>query len=306
MKHLFLDISTSVRREGWEEGLLGFAFHPQSLSNNKFYIVYSASNPRRNVLSELPTTIDGTKALIKKEQILLEIQQPYGNHNGGMIAFGPDGYLYYGVGDGGSGGDPHRNGQNLNTLLGKVLRIDVDEKSADKNYLIPSTNPFVSRNQVSPEIWAYGLRNPWRFSFDRVTGDLWLGDVGQHKYEEINIIQKGKNYGWNFREGKHAYRLIGRPSGLMDPIIEHTHDDAQSITGGYVYRGERFPELTGGYIYGDFITGNVWMLFYNGNKVTQHHLIGNVPQLSSFGEDAQGEIYLLSLKGQIYSLHYDR
>ena len=187
-----------------------------------------------------------------------------------------------------------------------MLRINIDTRTADKPYSIPITNPFVSKRGIRPEIWAYGLRNPWRFSFDRVTGDLWLGDVGQNKYEEINIIRKGANYGWNLREGKHDYNMVGRPSGLTDPIVEHSRRDAQSITGGYVYRGKKFPEFTGGYIYGDFQTGNVWILFRDGGKIAQHHLIGNVPQLSSFGEDGQGEIYLVSLKGEIYTLYTGR
>jgi len=219
-----------------------------------------------------------------------------------MITFGPDGYLYLSLGDGGASGDPHGHAQNKNTLLGAILRIDVDHQDATLAYAIPPDNPFVDQIGNRGEIWAYGLRNVWRFSFDRVTGDLWAGDVGQDLWEEIDMITQGGNYGWNQREGNHAFRQSGDDEKFENPIFEHARGQARSITGGYVYRGRQLPQLRGAYVYGDFMTGLIWPLRYNGQKVTEHRYLAQVPAISSFGEDRDGELLIVSLEGQIYKL----
>jgi len=300
-----LDIQPKVLRRGNEEGLLGLAFHPDFKQNGSFYVMYSAPNPRRNVLSRFRLDPASGKAAPNSEAVILEVPQPYSNHNGGMLAFGPDGYLYIALGDGGSGGDPRGNGQNRATLLGAILRIDVDKTTPGRAYAIPADNPFVGKPDARGEIWAYGLRNPWRFSFDPDTGRLWAGDVGQVKWEEIDVIVKGGNYGWNVREGKHPYRpRAGLSTPLLDPVVEHGRADAKSITGGYVYRGKRLPALTGAYIYGDFVTGKVWYLRYDpaSEKVTEHGRLGRVPTIASFGIDSAGELYITSFTGRIHAL----
>ena len=219
-----------------------------------------------------------------------------------MIAFGPDGYLYVALGDGGDGGDPLNNGQNKATLLGSILRIDVDRRDPNLAYAIPPDNPFVGVPDTRGELWAYGLRNVWRFSFDRQTGELWAGDVGQVKWEEIDLIRKGGNYGWNAWEGNHPFKPAGKVGPFEKPIIEHPRGQARSITGGYVYRGKKNPSLDGAYVYGDFATGLIWYLRYDGHRVTEHRYIAEVPSLSSFGEDQNGEIYIISFDGRIYQL----
>jgi glucose/arabinose dehydrogenase len=230
---------------------------------------------------------------------VLRFTKPFWNHDGGTICFGPDGYLYITHGDGGAANDPFDNGQNLKTRLGKVLRIDVDHKDEGKNYAVPKDNPFVNRPDARPEIWAYGLRNIWRMAFDRPTGVLWAGDVGQNLYEEINLIEKGGNYGWNRREGLHPFgsKGVGPRPDLIEPIWEYHHDIGKSITGGLVYRGTRLPELEGAYLYADYVTGKSWALRYDGTKkrVTANRPIRDrrLPILS-FGEDEKGEVYLLT------------
>jgi uncharacterized membrane protein YozB (DUF420 family)/glucose/arabinose dehydrogenase len=258
-KSLVLDISKEVRRVHNEEGLLGLAFHPKFKENGRMYIHYSAGNPRRNVLSFFRLDRRRETADPASEEIVLEVEQPYGNHNGGMIAFGPDGYLYVALGDGGAAGDPHGHGQSKKSLLGKILRLDADRRSPGLAYAVPPDNPFAGRPGARGEIWALGLRNPWRFSFDRETGALWAGDVGQDKWEEINIVKKGGNYGWNCREGRHAFKPCP-PADFIEPAAEHGREEAQSVTGGYVYRGKKIPWLAGRYVYGDFMTGNIWAL----------------------------------------------
>ena len=237
---------------------------------------------------------------------LLFVKQPYPNHNGGQLAFGPDGDLYIGLGDGGSEGDPHDNGQSLRTLLGKILRIS-PRPAGGKPYGIPPGNPFAGRGDAQPEIWAYGLRNPWRFSFDPATGDLWIADVGQDSWEEIDRqpggSSGGQNYGWNRLEGTHPYH--GQPpSGTVPPVVEYSHDGgACSVTGGYVYRGSALPELRGSYLYGDYCAGWLAAVATSGDSVSQPRQLGvRVPQLSSFGVDQAGAIYALSLDGPIYRL----
>ncbi len=269
---VFLDIRDRVNDEGYEEGLLGLAFHPDYENNHYFYVDYTAANPRRTVIARYQANPDNpNKADKNSEFVILEVEQPYRNHNGGQISFGPDGYLYIALGDGGSGGDPKGNGQNLQTLLGSILRIDVDNPSNGRNYGIPSDNPFAGNTEgYREEIYAYGLRNPWRFSFDPETDQLWAADVGQENWEEIDIIKKGKNYGWNIMEGKHCYKPSTgcNTAGLELPIWEYGHDVGHSITGGFVYRGTKIPQLIGLYIYGDFEFGQIWALQYDGTNDT--------------------------------------
>lgn len=299
--HVALDIGKQVRRNGNEEGLLGLAFHPDFKSNGQVFLHYTAARGRRrNILARF--VMDKTRGKIDpaSRQIILEVDQPWANHNGGMITFGPDGYLYIALGDGGAGGDPLNNGQNKATLLGSILRIDVDHRDPGLAYGIPPDNPFVGVPDARGELWAYGLRNVWRFSFDRQTGELWAGDVGQVQWEEIDLIKKGSNYGWNAWEGNHPFKPTGEGGPFEKPVIEHPRAQARSITGGYVYRGKQNPSLQGAYVYGDFATGLVWCLRYDGRQVTEHRYITHVPSPSSFGEVENGEIYITSFDGQVY------
>jgi glucose/arabinose dehydrogenase len=303
---MFLDITDRVNRGGDEEGLLGLAFDPAYQQNGYFYVYYSAANPRRSVVSRFK--LDQQNADMadpQSEVIIMEVAQPYANHNGGQLVFGPDGYLYIGLGDGGSAGDPHGNGQNLGTLLGKILRIDVSGLSAPGDYTIPVDNPFVGTEGARAEIWAFGLRNPWRFSFDSQTGLLWAGDVGQGSREEIDIIVKGANYGWNIMEGLDCYLPSTgcNQSGLTLPVFEYDHSQGCSITGGYVYRGDRIPSLQGSYVYGDYCSGKIWALTYDGGAVTENILLVDTGlSITSFGEDPAGNLYILDRQGGIYTL----
>ena len=301
--HVALDIRSRVRRQGEEEGLLGMAFHPQFKTNGQVFLHYTAARGwRRNVISRF--AMDPARQTVDpaSEQIILEVEQPWSNHNGGMIEFGPDGYLYIALGDGGGAGDRLGHAQNKRTLLGAILRIDVDRQDAGLGYAVPSDNPFVGDPDARAEIWAYGLRNVWRFSFDAQTGDLWAGDVGQVRWEEIDLIEKGGNYGWNVWEGNHRFGANGRRGPFISPIVEHGRDQARSITGGYVYRGQQNPTLQGAYVYGDFVTGLVWSLRYDGHTVTEHQYLDRVPQPASFGQDRDGELYITSFDGRIYKL----
>jgi glucose/arabinose dehydrogenase len=252
-----LDLVPKVRSRGNEEGLLGLAFHPKVRDNGFVFLQYSTSDPpkepdpkkvvnRRNVVARFSLNKDRTQIDPASEQVLLEIPQPYENHNGGVLQFGPDGYLYIGLGDGGAANDPHGNGQKPDSFLGKFLRIDVDKPSSGKKYGIPKDNPFVGKPPFLPEIWSLGWRNPWGYHFDRKTGDLWSGDVGQDKWEEICVVRKGGNYGWNVREAFHEFKAgkLATPE-FVDPLVEHDHSLAKSITGGCVYRGKKHPELDG-------------------------------------------------------------
>jgi len=303
---IFLDITERVSRGGNEEGLLGLAFDPQYRNNGYFYVYYSASNPRRSVVSRFslePGSMETANP--QSEIVILEIGQPYSNHNGGQIAFGPDGYLYIGVGDGGSGGDPQGNGQNSGTLLGSILRININGLSETGVYEIPADNPFVDTPGARAEIWAFGLRNPWRFSFDTETGLLWAGDVGQNRWEEIDIVTRGANYGWNIMEGSHCYSPAAdcNQPDLELPVFEYDHSQGCSITGGYVYRGDQLPALLGYYIYGDYCSGNIWALDYEDNSTVQNMLlVESGLNITVFGEDREGNIYILSRQGGIYTL----
>lgn len=295
---VFMDIRDRIiKNPGQEEGLLGLAFSPDYATTGKFYLYFSAGGPRRQVLSRF--TARGASADPSSEQVLLEIQDPYSNHNGGALTFGPDGYLYVGEGDGGSQGDPNGNGQNTNVLLAKILRLDV---SGD-GYTIPPDNPFADGGG-RPEVWAYGLRNPWRINFDPATDRLWVGDVGQDKYEEVDVVTKGANYGWNVMEGKHCYKPASGcdMDGLTLPRAEYTHSDGCSITGGYVYRGAAMPELDGYYIYGDFCSGKVWGVDTAGDDSEPVLLMDSGLSISSFAQDQDRELYIIDLGGKIARL----
>lgn len=304
-KNIFLDITSKVT-SGGELGLLGLAFSPDYKTNGYFYVNYTRRNPsletviaRYKVSAGNPNQADASS-----EEILMTFAQPFENHNGGKLAFGNDGYLYIATGDGGSGGDPQKNGQNNKTLLGKILRIDVSGAGAGTPYKIPADNPFKGNTTgLREEIFAYGMRNPWRFSIDHTTGLLWAADVGQNKTEEIDIIEKGGNYGWNLMEGNDCYVSDCDKTGLQLPILTYGRDLGASITGGYVSRDKNLPGLNGRYIYGDYVSGNIWALSYNDKKAGQNDLIGKVSgsSLSSFGEDSNSNLYILNYSdGKIY------
>ena len=299
----FLDITARVSRAGNEEGLLGLAFDPEFADNGYFYVYYSAAGPRRSILSRF-TAADGL-ADHDSELVVLEVGQPYSNHNGGEIAFGPDGYLYVALGDGGLGGDPMRHGQNKATLLGSILRIDVATLDEQGRYSIPPDNPFAGDPQARGEIWSWGFRNPWRFSFDRLTGQLWTADVGENRHEEIDLLQPGANYGWNLMEGSDCYGTSNcNREGLTLPVFEYGRGDGCSVTGGYVYRGSRLRSLQGAYIYGDFCSGKIWALRHEGGAVAAHALIADTGlQIASFAEGPDGEIYVITFNEAVYRLN---
>ncbi len=300
---VFLDIRDRVNDAGNEEGLLGLAFHPDFATNGLFFVNYTAASPRRTVIARFAVDPnDPGRADPASETILLEVEQPFSNHNAGQLAFGSDGYLYVGLGDGGSGGDPLEHGQNPATLLGGLLRLDVDHPDPGLNYGIPPDNPFVGQPGFREELYAYGFRNPWRFSFDPATGRLWLADVGQNAWEEINVVEKGKNYGWDVMEGAHCFEpAVGcDASGLTLPVWEYGHDVGSSITGGYVYRGPGVPGLSGRYLYGDFVSGRIWALDYDGTQASSTLIAETGLGIASFGVDAQGEVYVCAFDGRIY------
>jgi glucose/arabinose dehydrogenase len=304
----FLDISNRISTGG-ERGLLGMAFPPNYASRGYFYVNYT-DTAGNTVVSRYRLTDNPNLADPNSEEIILTVQQPFPNHNGGQLAFGPDGYLYIAMGDGGGGGDPLNNAQDPQSLLGKILRIDVE--SAGVPYAIPNSNPFLTpndpNNEVRDEIWALGLRNPWRFSFDRLTGDVYIGDVGQGVLEEIDFqpatSQGGENYGWNIMEGSSRYN--NNPSdltGLALPVIEYNHTQGQSVTGGMVYRGLLEPNLQGVYLYGDFISGRIWGLRPNSSGWENTLLLDTSYGISTFGEDQSGNLYLADyFNGGIYSI----
>ena len=299
-----LDISGQVST-GSEQGLLSIALHPDFAENQTFFIDYTDRNghtqiERWRISPDNPDIADPDSA-----ETILMVEQPYPNHNGGLLLFGPDGYLYVGLGDGGSGGDPEGNGQSLGTLLGKVLRIDVDDTEEDLPYAIPDDNPLIDRDDARSEIWAYGLRNPWRFSFDRETGDLYVADVGQNAVEEASMAPAGEgglNFGWSILEGPSCFREENcDQSGLVAPFFWYNQSDGGcSITGGYVYRGEALPELTGAYLAGDYCSGYVWAV--NPDTGEMSAPIESGLNISSFGEDANGELYIVDLNGAIYRI----
>jgi glucose/arabinose dehydrogenase len=288
----FIDLRSRINTAG-EGGLLGMAFHPHFADNGLVFLSFtvpSATSPAnlKSFIARAKSNDGGATLDMTSLVGLLAIDQPYTNHNGGNIAFGPDGLLYAGFGDGGSAGDPHGNGQNRNTLLGKMLRLDVDSASP---YAIPPTNPF-AQGGGRAEIFAWGLRNPWRFSFDRQTGELWAGDVGQDKWEEVDKVVLGGDYGWGKREGNHCFGAASCAVTGLPPIVEYSHAEGRSITGGYVYRGHAIPGLGGSYLYGDFMSGRIWTIPSVG-AVTTPNLVLQSNALSSFAEDASGELYVM-------------
>jgi glucose/arabinose dehydrogenase len=301
----FLDITAKVG-SGGERGLLGLAFHPHFATNGFFYVDYTDrdgdTRVERYAVSSDPARADATSA-----KLILAVDQPFSNHNGGLVAFGPDGMLYIGLGDGGGGGDPHDNGQNRATLLGSLLRIDVDRGDP---YAIPADNPFRSIAGARAEIWAWGLRNPWRFSFDRTAGRLFIADVGQNAWEEVNAVDAatgGLNYGWNVMEAAHCYPggTGCDRSGLVLPILEYSHGDGCSITGGHVYRGAAIPSIQGHYFYADYCRGWVRSFRLSGDQVVDRTEwpFGEIGQVLSFGEDATGELYVLASSGGAGSVY---
>lgn len=292
---------------GGEAGLLGIAFHPQAAQNRYVFLSYTAKGTGLSALQSRIsrfTFVDNRTIDPNSERVVLEVAQPFNNHNGGGIAFGPDGDLYIGFGDGGGAFDPLRNGQNLNSWLGKFLRIDINVPDhSNTRYANPADNPFASGGG-RPEIWAWGLRNPWRFSFDMATGELWAGDVGQQRLEEVNLIQRGGNYGWNTMEGSKC--LVGTTcnrTGLILPVVEYGREEGASITGGFVYRGKAIPSLVGSFIYGDYVSGNVWAVTWNAQGAAVPRLLVRTGRnISTFAQDAQGEVYVVSYNGRVEKL----
>jgi glucose/arabinose dehydrogenase len=307
-KRLFLDISSRVSRLANEEGLLGLAFHPDFAANRRFLVHYSAKYAddadRRHRISEfLADADDPGVADASSERVVLALGQPYQNHWGGWLGFGPDGMLFVALGDGGSGGDPGNRAQDLADLHGKILRIDPDARDAG-GYGIPADNPFLGRAGAAPEVFAYGLRNPWRCSFDRATGSLWAGDVGQDAWEEVDLVVAGGNYGWRRREGAHDY-LPGGPAPadpLRDPVAEVPHSEGRSITGGFVYRGSGIPALAGSYLFADFETGRLWALEDPYGAADRVLLLDTTEPVASFAEDRAGEVFLVSFSGRILAI----
>ena len=308
---VYLDIRDRVDDSAREQGLLGLAFDPNFASNGYLYVYYSASGPRRSVVSRFEADPSiAQQADPASELVILEVEQPFSNHNGGQLAFGSDGFLYISLGDGGSGGDPRGNGQNTATLLGSILRIDVAGATPGIPYVIPADNPLLGNAGARGEIWAYGFRNPWRLSFDRHTGDrqtgqLWAGDVGQSSREEIDLVVKGGNYGWNTLEGTQCFSPGSscEREGTIAPVWEYDTGDRCAVTGGYVYRGERLPSLTGAYVYADYCSGEIWAFRYSGEDVTEHLLLTDTGlNITSFGQDRRGNLYVLSQASGIYRL----
>ncbi|MFQ3662399.1 MAG: PQQ-dependent sugar dehydrogenase [Chloroflexaceae bacterium] len=303
----FLDIASLVGSRGNEQGLLSIAFHPRFADNGAFFVNYTSRDGATVVARYRVAATNPDQADPRSAAVLLTIEQPAANHNGGLVKFGPDGYLYIGTGDGGAAGDPWNNGQRLDTLLGKLLRIDVDGAAP---YAIPPDNPMLKRAGARPEIWAYGLRNPWRFSFDRSTGDLFIADVGQNAWEEVHFqpggSSGGANYGWKIMEGQECFRASTcDQSGLELPIAVYGHASPAggcSITGGYVYRGAAFPQLVGVYLYADYCSGNLWGLRAGPTGWTGGLLDVLKIRPSSFGEDEAGELYLTDHGGGLYRL----
>jgi glucose/arabinose dehydrogenase len=304
---VFMDVRERVNSKGNEEGLLSVAFHPEFAKNGTFFVLYTsmdAGKKRHDVLSRFKVDPETKLCNPSSEEILLDVEDPYSNHNGGTILFGSDRMLYLSLGDGGAANDPHGHGQNLGSLLAKILRIDVDHADAGKPYGIPKDNPFVGTPNARPEVWAYGLRNVWRMSFDRKTGELYAADVGQNLYEEVDIVTKGGNYGWNPREGVHAF-AGGKPGEFgheyIDPVVEYSHEEGSvSITGGYVSRSKAHPQIEGVYVYADLVSGHVWGIRCEGGKrvagpeilaQTKNHLP------TSFGESADGTIFMTTFEG---------
>jgi len=303
---IVLDISSRVSTRG-EGGLLGLAFHPDFPDSSEAFVYYTTDLPFRTIVARFEVVPGTGQFDVTSEEIILTLDQPFSNHNGGQVRFGPDGFLYISLGDGGGAGDPLENGQDRTTLFGTILRIDIDQTQGSMNYAIPPDNPFAGNNQgLREEIFAYGLRNPFRFSFDADNGRLWAGDVGQNRVEEIDIISSGANYGWNIMEGTLCFEPSSNcnQNGLTLPVFEYPREDGQSVTGGFVYRGSRITELRGAYVYGDFITGTVWSFRFENGQISNQQVLGELGQagVAAFGEDQQRELYICSFDGGIYTL----
>ena len=301
---VWMDIREQVNSAGNELGLLSIVFDPKFAETHQFFLYYTANKPLRSELTRFDVAPATGMPVLKSAKVFLEVKQPYSNHNGGTVLFGPDGMLYLSLGDGGAANDPHGNSQNMAALLGKIIRIDVRRSEGGEPYAIPADNPFVDNPKAAPEIWATGLRNVWRMSFDRKTGQLYAGDVGQNAYEEVDLIVKGGNYGWNPREGLHAFDK-GKPgtagAAYIDPIAEYPHDQGVSVTGGHVYRGSKWPSLQGVYLYADYAFGTIWGLRCNGDRCTPSEVVwqrqGGKSMWSSFGELNNGELVLCAFDG---------
>lgn len=296
--NVFLDLRGTISTSS-EQGLLGFSFHPNFNNNGYVYVSYTPSESLSVISRFTVSSTNENSVDLSTELVVIEIPQPATNHNGGQIAFGPDGYLYMAMGDGGGSGDPDNNAQNRANLLGNILRIDVDNTESGLNYAIPPENPFTSNTSVRDEIYAYGFRNPWRMSFDTVTGKLWAGDVGQNEIEEIDVVEIGGNYGWKLYEGTSCFSGDCDDAGLIAPIFEYEQSNGdRSITGGYVYHGDALNSLQGKYIYGDFVSGRIWALDEDGS--TNELLLESDLNIASFGTDASQELYLCAFDGNIY------
>jgi glucose/arabinose dehydrogenase len=300
----FLDITDLTDGVG-EQGLLGVAFHPKYEDNRRFFIHYTAANGDTVIAEFKRSRSHPRRALKNSERILLLIEDPYANHNGGDLQIGPDGYLYIALGDGGGGGDPDENGQDLSALLGKILRIDVDARDQGHEYAVPNDNPFVGKEGARPEIWNYGLRNPWRFSFDSATGDMWIADVGQNSFEEIDVdragSQGGVNYGWDVMEADRCFEPSEGcdQTGLTLPVAQYPHADGCSVTGGFVYRGERWPALAGTYFFGDYCSGTIWALAAADPSSGAIKVLATDNRISSFGQNRHAEILVLDHGGRL-------
>lgn len=305
---VLLDLSDRVN-SGGEKGLLSVAFHPKFAKNGRLFVNYTTSADKKELRTRV-SEFHAEPALGRvdpaAEKVLLSFSQPFENHNGGLLMFGPDGMLYIGTGDGGSANDPHGNGQSLKTLLGKMLRIDVDHAPAGQPYGIPKDNPFVKTAEAMPEIWAYGLRNPWRYSFDRQTGELYAGDVGQNNWEEIDLVQRGGNYGWRMMEGFHCTPKVNPDcdqAGLIKPLLEYSHDEGISVTGGSVYRGQQFAALRGVYLFADFGSCDIWGVTVKDGQATKPRSLVTAKQgVASFAEDRAGELFVIGYSGTIWQL----
>jgi glucose/arabinose dehydrogenase len=303
-----LEIASQIT-SGGERGLLGIALHPGFPKDPRVFVDYTDLDGNTVVSSFSLTPGKTDRFAPGSEQVILQVEQPFPNHNGGGVVFGPDGNLYIALGDGGSGGDPNGNGQNLDVLLAKMLRIDVDHPSGGKAYGIPADNPFRDRSGARPEIWLYGLRNPFRMSFDRSTGDLWIGDVGQGKWEEIDVVRAGsgggQNFGWNVTEGNHCYKPADncKTTGITPPVSEYGHDEGCAVIGGNVYRGAGYPILRGAYLFTDSCSGTIWAIPATTTSIVQAVAVGEISgSPAGFGEDPAGELYVASLSGVIWKV----
>jgi glucose/arabinose dehydrogenase len=300
----FLDITDLTEGVG-EQGLLGVAFHPKYEDNRRFFVHYTAANGDTVIAEFKRSRSHPRRAQKSSKRILLQIEDPYANHNGGDLQFGPDGYLYIALGDGGGGGDPDENGQDLSALLGKILRIDVDARGQGHEYAVPDDNPFIGAEGARPEIWSYGLRNPWRFSFDSATGDMWIADVGQDSFEEIDVDRAGSgggvNYGWDVMEADHCFEPAEGcdQTGLTPPVAQYPHADGCSVTGGFVYRGERWPALVGTYFFGDYCSGTIWALAASDPSTGAIKVLTTDNRISSFGQNRHAEILVLDHGGRL-------